>query len=331
MTLLFMDSFDHYTTAFADEKYTSVSNFTISAGNGRNSTSSCRFTSAGNASKTLGVNASTLIAGFAFKASTLIAGTLIDFQDSSTVQAQLYLNSDGTLAIRRGASTTLGTSSNSIATGQYYYIEVKIAFNSSTGTAEIKVNGVSWLSLTGQNTISTANAYANVARILGINAATRDFDDYYVCDSQGSVNKDFLGDVRIEAILPTGAGSSAEWTPSTGSNYENVDDSYPDDDSTYNYTTASGNIDTFAFGDLVTTSGGIYAVQLNIYARKTDAGTKLLRGVYTRSSENVLDNQFSLNTTYAYFRQILEEDPDADDVWTIANVNSAEWGYKSDS
>jgi hypothetical protein len=37
-------------------------------------------------------------------------------------------------------------------------------------------------------------------------------DDLYVCDSTGSTNNTFLGDVRVDTVRPIGAGNYSEFS-----------------------------------------------------------------------------------------------------------------------
>ncbi len=54
------------------------------------------------------------------------------------------------------------------------------------------------------------------------------FDDFYRGNDQGSVNNNFLGDIRIDVINPNGAGNYTDLTPSAGANYECVDETLLD-------------------------------------------------------------------------------------------------------
>ena len=158
----------------------------------------------------------------------------------------------------------------------------------------------------------------------------RYFDDLYFCDGSGSRNNDFLGDMKVETIFPSGNGNSNDWSSSSGGdNYTNVDENPPNDDTDYNYSTLSGNIDTFAFENLTTVSGSINGIQLNILARKDDAGTKIVKQVIRRGSvDYVIENPHYMADAYAYYVDIVEEDPSTSSDWTITGINAAEFGYK---
>jgi len=334
--LRFIDSFDHYSTAHLSQKYnSSFGTVSIASGQGRNSTNAFSTLQANaTITKTLD-NQATWVAGGAFRWAQLVAsGVIIEFVDNATAQVGVYLNNDGTLSVKRNGNlgTTLATSSNSIFIANWFYIELKATVNNS-GTYEVRVNGVIWISGSG-DTQQSANAYANRvsfggAGSLGTGGYT---DDIYVCDTTGSVNNNFLGDIRVEAVFPAANGTTIQWTVSgVALNYQAIDEVTPNDETDFNFTTTSGFIDLFDFTNLTSISGIVYGLQTDIYVRKDDAGSRYLRRVIRRGGTNyegsvvtsVLDN-------YSYSVEIAETDPSTLVLWTITNINGAEFGYKSE-
>jgi hypothetical protein len=132
----FIESFDHYATADITTKWTSNQNGVISSRNGRRGTSSLRWTTGAPnncAAKILDAQ-STWTLGFSFKASNIASGIIgcSRLQDGATVQCDLRVNADGTLAVTRNG-TTLGTTSFALSSGVTYYIEWKILIHASSG------------------------------------------------------------------------------------------------------------------------------------------------------------------------------------------------------
>ena len=64
---------------------------------------------------------------------------------------------------------------------------------------DVRVNGVSRLSLTGQNTKNGTDNYHNVAVIGCSNYFV--IADVYVLDNTGTLNNDFLGNVKVVPLL----------------------------------------------------------------------------------------------------------------------------------
>lgn len=335
MTLLFCDGFDHYTTnAQLLTKWTSNVSGTAapSAGNGRNSTASLRSSSNASISKSLGVNSVTLIGGMAFKESDRsgAVGILMEFRDGATVQVGCYANTDGTIVIKRNGAggTALGTSTYAIPLGSWIYIEFKATIDNA-GTAEVRVNGTSVVSASG-DTQQSANAYAGTFVVGMVAASTAcDIDDVYVCNGLGTRNNDYLGDIRIETLFANGAGYSTQWAPvGAANNYQCIDETTPNDDTDYVATSGAAYIDSYTFADLISTSGTIMGIQSCLRARKDDAGSRTVQPLYRPTSTTYSGTIASLGNSYLYYMDIQEVNPETTAAWTISEINGSEFGVK---
>lgn len=233
----------------------------------------------------------------------------------------------------RGTTSLLGTTSFVLSLGVFYYIEIKVLISDTVGTFEIRVDGSSKLALTSQDTRATgAGTTANQIRLgedaSPVNSLTFTYDDLYVCDGAGSTNNNFLGDCRVDAYLPNGAGNSTQLTPSAGSNYQCVDDTTPNDDTDYVEHATVGNKDTYACGNMSHTPSSIFGVQILANAKKDDAGARSLATV-TRSGTTDFDGATAvLSTSYIYYSDIREVDPNTSAAWTKTNFDAAEFGVK---
>lgn len=339
MALIFMDGFDHYTTAATMAyKWDSVATSYVTANNSGRRAGSHAVSNGNGASgymrKNFGANLATVTVGFALNVSALPTGSrayakLLDL--AAAPQLSFLVGVSGLLIVTRGDwdGTTLATSTAAIAPGTWNYIEIKATIADSGGTVEVKLNGASVISFTG-DTKATTNASATVLQLGGAvtSAPICYYDDLYICDTSGSVNTTFLGDVRVDTLYPTGAGNSTQFTPSTGANWENVDDSSPDGDSTYNSGDTAGYKDTFAFGDLSISSTTIHGLQTNICARKDDAGARTMTDVVrTASTDYTGGTTHSLADSYLNYRTVRELNPNTSAAWAVSEVNGAEFGY----
>ena len=342
MTLRFVDSFDDRSSAQLASKYTSSFAYSIVAAAGRNATAALRLNGLNGTGvqKTLDSQGVWII-GFAIKPIALPSATsiaLVQFLDAGNLQCQVRYNQDGTLTIHRNGAAIAAPTSDALQTSVYTYVEMKVKVHATDGYCYIHFDGIEVMAALTLDTTLTANDYANsmlIASGLSTSAYDAYIDDLYICDAQGGSNNNFLGDVRIECLLPNGAGGHSDWTPSAGNNYENVDDPAnpgPDDDATYNETNVLANYDTFAYPSLVTASGAVVGVAVNLYCRKTDAGARGVKAV-TRIGGVDYDNAEteSVQDNYSMEQSIYEEDPSDSNSWTVADVNSAEFGYKLES
>ena len=301
---------------------------TINAASGRRSTASLRMTTTSTEALKSFAAAQTVIVGFAFTCGTLTSGSnLVELRESAITHVQVFVGTDGRLSVYRGV-TLLATSVLAIATGTYYYLELKAKIDNTTGTYEIRINGVNWLSATGQDTQNAGTAVVNTL-VVSSPSGTTDIDDLYLCDTSGSApNNDFLGDCRIDCQFPNADGTYSDFTCSTGSShYVLVDETAPNT-SDYNESSTVGHIDSYNFTDLTAVTGTIYGVQVCPAILKDDAGARSAGAFCRSSSTDSAATGVALTTGQLYYPAVYALDPATSAAWTEAGVNAAQFGVK---
>lgn len=335
MALRFLDSFDHYNTAQLGRKWTSGGGGAILAGGGRHSSDCLRLTNMQQCPQLDLDNQPTLIVGFAYKPTGFMSAgwAILQFVDAAgpSAQCSVSLDADGTINLRQGyVSTQLASSSpRKLLPNIWQYIEVKATIHNLTGLIEVRVGGVVWATYTG-NTRATSNNYANRIRLNdGFNATlTTDWDDLYICDGQGSVNNDYLGEGRVDSVLPSGVGTYSEWTPSAGLNYQNVDENPANDDADYNSSATAGQRDSYGMADIGAVSGVVKGVAVRMTVGKDDLGSRNVQSLVRSGSTDAVGASQGLIEGYRMYNQIVEQDPATSAPWTVAGVNAAEFGIK---
>lgn len=331
-----MDGFDYYPTADFTFKWSSGSNQSIQSSVTRfSSGQALNLSSVGNATKVLDAQA-TWTVGMAFRAPSFAsAGFIIELLSGTTRVADLNLSTGGILSViaydSGNAGHTLCTGTHILSANTWYYIEWKFTIGSTINVCSTTVK----LAATTECSFSATSAGNAIAattadgiKIQGPATGNYYFDDLYINDSSGANNTGFLGDIRIEAIRPSGAGYQTDWTPSSGTNFSRVNETTEDGDTTYVSSSTANQIDSYAMGDLLTTPSAIYAVQATVVARKTDAGTKVFDILTRISSTNYLSSDMSVQDSYNFFTQIQELSPASGIAWTAAEVNGMEMGIK---
>lgn len=279
-------------------------------------------------------NHATFYVGFAFQnvnlAPTANQMTILEFCDDADVQTFLRFNTSTQLfSVVRG-STVLGTGSTQIVTGSWYYIEMKVVANGTTGAVTLKINTVSELALTNQNTITSGDAQINniVFRSTGNSGGSGRYklDDIYILDGSGSTNNNFLGDMKVETLTVSGPGEVTNWTPPAG--FDNFQSVQNGSNSVYNSASGSGVIDTYSFSDLAKVTTDIAGVQVSMSVRNSDSVSHTIKSVVRIASSNNLDSsaQTVSTTSFQQYYSIWEEDPDTATTWTASGVNGAEFG-----
>lgn len=332
MTLLFVDGFDHYTTnADLAKKYNSVTATypDLSIGGGRRGGNAIR--GAGSwtyqAIKNVTQN-TTVIVGFAIKLPTSSSGDIIYFGEVAAGIFHTALVFNGTyLYVNRWGSVNLGTGTHALSANTWYYIEVKMTIGDTTGGFEVRVNGATDITASNIDTRNGGSGYIDRVALDGAiyNAL---MDDFYVCDLNGTTNNNFLGDCRVDTLMPTGDGNYSQFTPSTGTTHYTLVDEIPPNTTDYVSSATSGDRDSYTFPALANLiSPAVHGVQINAAALKSDSGARSLGTMSRLSGTNKDGAGAAMNTSQVYISEIQETDPSSA-AWTVTNVNAAEFGVK---
>lgn len=327
----FVDGFSHYITADLAAKWTQVVNATIVAGAGTHGNDILRMSSGADyVRKTFAVPSATHVVGVGINPAAFKPFPIFTFQDAGVTQCWLLMNVDGSMSWYRGENTVLLATGGVLVAGVRNYVEAKVTIGNAVGanTCEVFVNGVIVPALTlaaGADTQATANAYANSVvlgpKIGGGFSTTWDFEDFY----HGS-GTDEAGDLNIETLQMTANGNYAQWTPSAGTNWQNIDE-IPPNTADYNETNVVNEIDTFVCQD-VPAGSQIITVAVNCYAQKTSAGLRTIGGVIRSNVTDGVASAQALSLEWQNYQFEFPLNPDGNVAWTEAAVNAMEPGYK---
>lgn len=335
--LLLMDGFDYYTGAQGSRgKWTTVGAFMTTGrfgvGQAVNMTGVGTSGFAVNMQSVHVGNQGTLILGFAINMQTFIntGAILWQFMDDGVTQVELRIDSTGHLFFTRNGVALGSPATNALLLNTWYFIEAKVVFHQTAGSCEARVAETVYVSVTGVDTCNTANQYANsIFNLIGSNQVGHFFDDLWLCNAAGAQNNDYLGDCRIETLYPTGAGGQTDWTPSAGANWAAVDEATANDDTDYVAATGVGSKDLYAFGNLVTGTGLVRAIQPALTARLATAGARTLAATARTAGVDVDGPNIPLlSSSYLQYNKIQELNPNTGLPWTIAEINAAEFGMK---
>jgi hypothetical protein len=347
--LLFLDSYDHYSTPALFEKWTQAGldagtadgaggNAYAIAAVGRNGTNGFRIRAGTSGQRqsgphlTVAATGATAIWQFGFKSAiafnVLLIGTtpgsdadLGGIRLSGTWQVWFRINANGTVSCYRD-STLLGTTTIALQQNVYALLEFKVLLHSSTGTVTIRINGAEALALTGQNTQGGASAAWDefvTPSVEGVALAEWYWDDTIIMDGAGTAYNDLLGDNRVLACFVNGEGAHTDGTPSSGADRAlMVDEVSADGDTTYNTKATTNQRDSFTIAGWPS-AGLIGAIQLVGQARKDDEGSaEIALGVRVDGVDHDGTAQ-GLSTDYAMKRQIFEEDPENAAPWAAGS------------
>jgi hypothetical protein len=329
MTVILMEGFDHLSAAQLNtyKAWSTINAVTTGRITGQSATFvNNNIVTSGHA---LPTSYSEIICGFGFYTPTIPADEYFAFIGGSTKVARLNLVTSGPNMVFRltnSAGTTLATGTTSILANTWYYVEVRVVVHASTGTVELRLNGSgsAECSGTGLNTGST-----NIDRVSWgtANSQSQRVDDVYVIDPNtgSSPTNTWLGDARVETLVPNGNGANTAWTGV----YTDWDDTTSsDDDTTYASSATPGDRETSTLTDLAS-AGTVFAVQTNLIARKDDAGARTIAPVIRISGVNY-DGTTSagMTTSYLDYTQLYDRLDPAGNAWTKTTIDAMEAGAK---
>lgn len=256
--------------------------------------------------------------------------------DGATPQVSLCVNADMTLSIMRGdfSGTVLGTSTYAIPVGSYIHVGWKnVIGNSGSSRLEIWEDGDTApqvvLNLTSVDTQNTGSAQWTAHSIGPSNEGNSDFCNYVVMDGSGSSANDLLGPVDVRALFASArlTPSLTDWSLSSGSDVSAlVDDSTPDDDSTYLEETTQNQQMTVGV-DPLPSPRTVLGAQLYACVKLT-TGTPTLKAIGYQSAAANLGANFSPSASYTYLQQPYSALPDGTAFSTASVFDALEWGLK---
>jgi len=271
---------------------------------------------------------STKFEAFRFRVSTSFTGEVTIFRwfESGTIHCDLRVTDAGALKVTRNG-TTLATSAAGIMplNNTWKHIETKLVIHDSTGTVDVWVDSVSVISASG---LDTRNGGTGVIDQTGpcINVTADSVMTFQFCDNVSADSQ--INQARVDYFPPTGAGTSAQFTPTAGSNFQTVDETGSPNTSDYNASSTVGHIDSFAMGDVPATAVIIALGQVAL-VNKQDSGSATVNFVNRQSTTNYNGTPFSPPFgSNQYFREWFPLNPDTAAQWTPAQVNANEIGYK---
>ena len=245
----------------------------------------------------------------------------------------LGMHVGGQLYAQRGAGDANAVSTKSLSVNTWYHIEVITRIENSSGAGgkfEVKVDGSNdgWINFLGD----TQNVGGNWVDTIYIHGTVIDptFDDFYILNSDGSRLNASIGDCFIETLHPDGVGNDTGWTPLAAANWQAVDEVIPDRDTTYVHATSAATEDRHTHGNLASIPDTVHAVAVNLFAAKQEAGNRHLRAIaFDGTTEGIGTTELVPGVgQYLWHQEIYEDHPTGAAVWTGAEVDSGEFGYR---
>jgi hypothetical protein len=254
---------------------------------------------------------------------------LLRFMDGTSFQCTLGLDSLGRLQIWNGSGGAVqATGTTILATSTWYFIEMIVTFNSTTGAFHLKLNNNDEIVATNINTVTTANNTGNRFALWAAGPVL--WDDFRIFDTTGTFNNDFIGDMKIETLFASGPGVYTQFapTPNTNANWQNVSEIAVDDDVTYNSATTAGNQDAYTFHPLSVILSNVHGVGVNIVQRKDNPASKTATQLTHIGGSDFLGNTTSTLDSYYTNEKLYDVNPATSLPWTVTDLTNAQFGIR---
>ena len=250
---------------------------------------------------------------------------LLSVAKAGTLLLQLVCLSTSGTVVARSSSTLLETSSKVLNINTTYLIEVRLKVADSGGRFEVKVDGLQVIDFTGDTKPGADTQFDQVR--LGFNGTAYSgvaYFDNLILDDAG-----WIGDTKIQAVVPTAGGNSTGWAASAGSNFACVDE-IPPSDADYVSINAVDITDTYAAGNLVGSIDSIKCVQVQSRARTEGAPTPTnLKLVVRSGTTDYFSGDKAVPAAEKGSHHLWETDPNTAVAWLEAGVNAMEIGKRS--
>lgn len=209
MTLLFCDSFDHYTTAQLSRKWTLAEGYWEIDNDAGRRGGGALVGSYHNYHVAKGIPGTDVVyVGFAYKTSKLTdSGHFVKFYEGATGHVTVRVTSTGAIKVESNYATVGQTAGGVIAVNTWNYIEIGVRIDNTVGWVRVRVDGADVLQATGSpGALDTREGGTGLIDSINLGAHSAFdgytyFDDLYICDDAGSRNNTFLGDVRIDCQI----------------------------------------------------------------------------------------------------------------------------------
>lgn len=258
---------------------------------------------------------------------TLGKSILVLLKDS-TVLVQIRRNiTSKKIEVTRGA-TLIDTGSQSLGVNTTYLIEVHVKIADAGGAIDVKVDGISDITFSGDTKVGADTQFNSVilgySSVAGAATYAYTYYDNFIMDDTA-----WIGNTNIQAVVPTGAGTTTGWAPSVGANYECVDEK-PPSDADYVSINANDVIDTYVAGNMAGSIGSVKCVQVQSRVRTEGAPTPTNLKLIVRSgATDYLSGDKIIPASEKSLWNLWENNPADSLAWEEADVNAMEIGIKS--
>lgn len=259
---------------------------------------------------------------------------IIFCNDSNQVLVAVFITTTGAIDVLLNGVTTgstiLASSAGPVLVANaWQHIEMKVLFDATVGTVEVRVDGVAVIDEDSLDTIGAVTGPCAQIRQDDDKTASGSgvgwyIKDYIIWDSTGDHNNDFMGSCSVIRLAPDGDVTLGGWLPSSGSTgFDLIDESPPVDTGYVSADDAPPAAAEFSLEDLPPDVTSVRGLMMLGRMMKTDGGDAQVQ--MSMVSNGMEDNGADrpITPAFTYWYDISEEDPNTGDQWTPPAVDAA--------
>lgn len=259
---------------------------------------------------------------------------IINWHDGGQTVGSLYYNGSTRLLQAKVGGTVVATGTTTFLTGQWNVLEIYLKIATS-GSFRVKLNGTMEIEWGGDTTAS--GTYSEVEWLqwcvdysIGYNP-TQWIDDIALNDTSGPVNNSWVGPVRMVLLKPNSEGDVLEWTPSSGSHFQCVDE-IPPNSADYVWTKEYPKQDMFNVQNFDGTNKAINNVWATARMEDASDGSSEAKIGINSSGSIPLSESYILQPYYrAYWGLFHAVDPATGEAWDAESVNGLQLVVESET
>jgi len=235
---------------------------------------------------------------------------------------------DANLRLAIGGST-VATGSRVCSTGAVWHcVELHILIDNSSGKVTCKVDGLVDFDYTGDTQPGATDTVKSIGWGSWNYLENLYMDDIIINDTTGSFNNSWPGCLSLILLLPSGAGTFTNFTPTSGSNYQCVDE-VPPSSTDYVYAKSSGLTDSYTFQNLPAGASTVCVLNQSIWAKKAEAVDTYLCPILVQGITITAGTSMQIDMGYTLKQNFWQYNPITGGVFTQEEVDSIEGGFAS--
>jgi hypothetical protein len=337
MSMIFMDSCgDAYGSAQVEANWDTVSVTapTVETAGGRNDTNGLKLAAATTffAKNVAGLDE--YFVGLAFRLQALTTTIdVLEFNEGAINHVRVTILANGAIEVSRDGTVLATSAAGTILSDGYNFLEVRAVIDGAAGIVTVDLDETNVHTLVSQNTENGGSGLIDEIRHWGTTDIVF-YDDIYINNNLGAAPQNaFLGNTHIGISIVAADGALNEFPVlepvSPTDHFEKVNEVPPDEDTSFVASDTPGEQELFTLQGLPTIlgDGTIYGVQVSVFAKKDNAGTRQIKPLLNPGVTTASGTDLVLSTSYDYAIEVWQQNPDTVADWAdAAEVEACEIG-----